>query len=185
MAAKILCLIVLLLECRALYISFYARKWLILLFYTQISSIIAALSAFFLLLLGQPQWVTVRRYLSTCMLVFTFLVTVFVLVPLERNPRRLLWSGTGLYQHVLCPILSTVSYVLAENHAGSNWIWLPVALTLVYGLALVSLVGLRLVEPPYPFLRVHEQPPLNTVLWILLLLAVIGALSAGVCWIAK
>ena len=183
MAARIMGLIILLLEIRGLTLSPAGRKWKTIVFYTQISNMMTAVSAAILLIFGQAQWVTVLRYLSCCMLVMTFIVTVFVLVPMGGDPKILLWSGNGLYVHILCPVISTFSYIFIENHAGRGWIWLPVAVTLIYGLMMMYLNGIRKVDGPYPFLRVHNQSVRATVLWICGLLALIAGLSALV-WAA-
>ena len=128
--ARILCLVFLLLEARGLSLSVSDRRWRVLVFYTQLSNLITTVSAMLLVVLGQPPWVTTLRYLSTCMLVMTFFVTTCVLIPMGGDPKKLLWSGNGLYHHVLCPILSTISYTFAERH--SDIIWLPVIITLIY-----------------------------------------------------
>ena len=99
MTARILCLIILLLEICGLSLSITDRKWMILIFYTQLSNLVTTVSALLLLIIGQPYFVTVLRYLSTCMLVMTFLVTACVLIPMGGNPKKLLWSGNGLYHH--------------------------------------------------------------------------------------
>ena len=70
--ARILCVIVLLLEARGLSLSVSDRKWRILIFYTQLSNLVTTVSALLLVVLGQSVWVTTLRYLSTCMLVMTF-----------------------------------------------------------------------------------------------------------------
>ena len=145
--ARILCVIVLLLEARGLSLSVSDRKWRILIFYTQLSNLVTTVSALLLVVLGQSVWVTTLRYLSTCMLVITFFVTTCVLIPMGGDPKKLLWSGNGLYHHVLCPILSTISYVFAVRHSGM--IWLPVIVTLVYGLVMLYLNGIRKVDGPY------------------------------------
>ena len=181
--ARILCVIVLLLEARGLSLSVSDRKWKILVFYTQLSNLAATVSALLLVILGQPTWVTVLRYVSTCMLVMTFLVTTCVLIPMGGDPKKLLWSGNGLYHHVLCPIISTVSYVFAERHSGM--IWLPVAITLVYGMVMLYLNGIRKVDGPYPFFRVHNQSVAATVLWMTALMAVMTGISAGVWALAR
>ena len=182
MTARILCLIVILLEFRGLYISISDRRWKILVFYTQLSNLAATVSALLLVILGQPMWVTVLRYISTCMLVMTFFVTTCVLIPMGGDPKKLLWSGNGLYHHVLCPIISTVSYVFAERHSGM--IWLPVAVTLVYGLVMLYLNGIRKVDGPYPFFRVHNQSVVATVVWMTVLMIAMTGISAGVWAIA-
>lgn len=181
--ARILCVIVLLLEARGLSLSVSDRKWKILVFYTQLSNLAATVSALLLVVLGQPMWVTMLRYLSTCMLVMTFFVTTCVLIPMGGDPKKLLWSGNGLYHHVLCPIISTVSYIFAERHSGM--IWLPVAVTLIYGLVMLYLNGIRKMDGPYPFFRVHSQTALATALWMVVLMAVMTGISAGVWAIAR
>ena len=171
MTARILCLIVLLLEIRGLSLSLPGRKRMALVFYTQLSNLVTAVSALILLLFGQPYAVTVLRYLSTCMLVMTFFVTTCVLVPMGGDPKKLLWSGNGLYHHVLCPVISTASYILAENHAAGNLIWLPAVITLAYGLVMLYLNWVKKVDGPYPFFRVHNQSTAATVLWMTVLFA--------------
>ena len=180
MTARILCLIILILEIRGLSISFPAGKWKTLIYYTQLSNLVTAVSAALLIVLGQPYWITILRYLSTCMLVMTFLVTICVLIPMGGNPRMLLWSGNGLYHHVLCPAISTASYILAENHAGGNLIWLPAVVTLVYGLIMLFLNGKRRIDGPYPFFRIYNQSVLATVLWMVVLFAAVIVISAAV-----
>ena len=177
MNARILCLIVLLLEIRGLSISLSKRKWYALAFYTQLSNLVTAFSALCLVLLGQLPWITVLRYLSTCMLIMTFLVTTCILVPMGGGAKALLWSGNGLYHHVLCPILSTASYLFAENHASREWMLLPIMVTLIYGLVMLLLNGFRKVDGPYPFFRVHNLSVLTTVVWMIALLAAITLFS--------
>ena len=185
MAPRILCLVVLLLEIRGLSLSLPNRKWMALIFYTQLSNLVTAASVFLLLFFGQPLWVTVLRYLSSCMLVLTFFVTTCVLIPMGGNAKALLWSGNGVYHHVLCPVISTASYIIVEKHAGRGWIWLPVVLTLIYGMVMLYLNGIRKVESPYPFFRVHDQSVSATVLWMCVLLAVMAGFSALVWVLAR
>ena len=180
MTARILCLMILLLEMRGLSLSLPGRKWMALIFYTQLSNLVTTTSALLLLILGQPYWVTVLRYISTCMLVMTFFVTTCVLIPMGGNPKKLLWSGNGLYHHVLCPVISTGSYILVENHASGNLIWLPAVITLAYGLIMLFLNAQRKVDGPYPFFRVHNQTVAATVLWMVVLFAAVLGISAGV-----
>ena len=185
MTARILCLIVLLLEIRGLSFSIPGRGWKTLIFYTQLSNLITAASAMLLAVLGQPYWITVLRYISTCMLVMTFLVTICVLVPMGGDPKMLLWSGNGLYHHILCPVISTASYILLEKHVPGSLIWLPAVITLAYGLVVLYLNWLKKVDGPYPFFRVHNQSMTATVIWMIVLMAVITGISTIVCYLTK
>ena len=183
MAARILCLIVLLLEIRGLSLSLSGRKWMALVFYTQLSNMVTAISAFLLVIIGETPLVIVLRYLSSCMLVMTFFVTTCVLIPMGGDPKKLLWSGNGLYHHVLCPIISTASYIIVEQHSGM--IWLPVVVTFIYGMIMLYLNGIRKVDGPYPFFRVHNQSVVATVVWMTVLMIAMAGISAGVWALAR
>ena len=180
MAARVLCLIVLALELRGFSISLPRGKWKTFIFYTELSNLAAAMSAFCLLVFGQSAWITAFRYLSICMLVMTFLVTTCVLVPMGGDPKILLWSGTGLYHHVLCPVISAVSYILIENHAEREPVWLPILITVAYGLIMMFMNGIGKVDGPYPFFRVRKQSVPVTIFWVAVLIAVIAAISFAV-----
>ena len=147
-------------------------------FYTQLSNMTAALSAMALLLFGQAGWVAHFRYLGTSMLLMTAFVTACVLVPMGGDPKKLLGVGSGLINHVLCPVLCIVSYLFFERHAPFRALLLPVAVTLVYGIVLLRLNALGTVDGPYPFFRVRAQSARATVLWFLALLAAVTLLSA-------
>ncbi len=173
--AKWISLAVILLECRGLYISIRARKWKILAFYTQLSNL-CALGASIAFVLSEGTWVTVLRYLSVCMLTMTFLVTLFVLVPMGGGFRKLMLSGNGLYHHTLCPLLSVSSYIFLEPHAG--FLILPAVITLVYGLFMIWLNWLGRYDGPYPFFRIRRQGIALTAVWVGVLLGLITGISA-------
>ena len=180
MSPRILCLILLILEARgfALIVKAGLRepKYLFI-FYTQLSNMMAALSALLLVIFGQPAWVTGLRYLATCMLVMTAVVTACVLVPLGGDPRKLLFTGHGLYVHLLCPLLCAVSYIVFEEHAGRGLLWLPVTVTFAYGMTMLYLNWRGKVDGPYPFFRVRRQSAAKTVLWMAVLLAAVTMIA--------
>ena len=167
-------------EVLGLRISIGSRGWKILAFYTQLSNLVTLASSVTFLLLGAVA--APLRYLSSCMLTMTFLVTLLVLVPMGGRFEKLMLSGNGLYHHTLCPIISVASYVLWEPHGGS---WLaPAIITTAYGLVMLWLNYKRRYDGPYPFFRVHEQSKAATVMWVLVLVAAITAISLGVTWVA-
>lgn len=183
--ARVINLVLVALQVRGLMLSGVSeRRWMLFAFYTQLSNLLAGAASLLLVVLGQPAWITVLRYLSVCMLVMTALVTVCVLVPMGGDPHWLLWSGNGIYHHVVIPVLSTLSYVFLEAHAPSWTLVLPVVVTLVYGLVLLWLNWRGVVDGPYPFFRVREQSPTATVLWVVVLLLAIAGIAAGVQFVA-
>ena len=174
-------ILVILLEILGLRISISDRHWKIFAFYTQISNLITVLSsAAFLMFGASAAWL---RYLSSCMLTMTFLITLCVLVPMGGGFKTLMLTGNGLYHHTLCPILSVLSYVLWEPHS-NIWI-LPVAVTTAYGLIMLNMNWKRTFDGPYPFFRVHNQSAAATVFWMQGLIAFIAAISFAVNALAE
>ena len=178
----VLNLIVICLETTGLYISVSARKQEVFAYYTQLANMVTLVSSVLVTLFGFTALTVLLRYLSTCMLVMTFLITLFVLVPMGGGFRKLMLSGNCLYHHTLCPIISVYSYVLFEQHCG-YW-WLPAALTLAYGLIMLYMNRIEKYDGPYPFFRVNHQSKTATVLWVIVLLIIISAISVGVAGIA-
>lgn len=174
---------VIVLEIIGLRISTSERKWKIFAYYTQISNIITMVSSFVLVVAGSNELSAVLRYLSSCMLTMTFMITLFVLVPMGGGFRKLMLSGNGLYHHTLCPILSVTSYIMWEQHS-SLWI-LPTVLTFIYGIIMLVMNGKGLFDGPYPFFRVRNQSKLATVVWMVVLIGIITAISIGICKVAK
>ncbi|MDD3243802.1 MAG: hypothetical protein PHD32_08785 [Eubacteriales bacterium] len=109
-----------------------------------------------------PRWVRLLKYTAACCLGVTFLVVLLVLAPIDgvRGYERMFLRGTGLYHHLLCPVLVVGSFLLFDR------VPLPpakaAALALIptglYAVVLVALNVLRLITGPYPFLRVYAQP---------------------------
>ena len=174
---------VIILEIIGLRISTSERKWKIFAYYTQISNIITLVSSFVLVAARSNELSAMLRYLSSCMLTMTFMITLFVLVPMGGGFRKLMLSGNGLYHHTLCPILSVTSYVMWEQHS-SLWI-LPTVLTFIYGIIMLVMNGKGLFDGPYPFFRVRNQSKLATVVWMVVLIGIITAISIGICKVAK
>lgn len=178
----ILNLIVIVLECIGLYISISARKLTVFAYYTQLSNLVTIVSSILLVLSGFNEVTVFLRYLSTCMLVMTFLITLFVLVPMGGGFRKLMLSGNGLYHHTLCPIISVYSYIVHEQHTGC-W-YIPALVTLIYGLIMLYMNRIEKFDGPYPFFRVNHQSVRATVLWVAVLLLIISVISIGIARIA-
>ncbi|MCR5478158.1 MAG: hypothetical protein K6E92_11155 [Lachnospiraceae bacterium] len=150
-----------------------------LIYYTQISNLLTCASSLLLVIFGQRAFTEVLRFLSVSMLVMTFFVTACILVPMSGRVKELLFSGSGLFHHLLIPVLSVLSYRFAEDGVSMGWIWLPVAVTLVYGFTMLYLNATDRVEGPYPFFRVKKLGAKKTVLWMAVLILAVSLLSLG------
>ena len=173
-------LIVIVLELIGLTLSAKRRGWKLVQFYTQLSNIAALLSSVCFLLVGERA--AGLRFTGVCMVIMTFLVTLLILVPMGAGFKKMMLTGSGLYHHTLCPVLSTASYLLWEPHSS---VWLvPVLLTFAYGMLMLYLNGKGKADGPYPFFRVREQSVLATVLWMAALTGLIALIAFAVMRIA-
>ena len=162
--------------------SFPERGWPALAFYTVLSNLMAAVSGMLLMAFVPGVFTSALRDLAACMMVMTFIVTCCILVPLSGQAKMLLIEGNSFFHHLLCPVLTFVSYVFLEPHSR---LWaVPVAFTFAYGMLMLWLNHKGKVDGPYPFFRVHQQKPLATVVWMAALLAMISVISLGILRIA-
>ena len=172
--------LIIILESIGLTLSARRRGWKLLQFYTQLSNIAALLSSVLFLLAGeQAAWL---RYAGNCMLCMTFFVTLCILVPMGAGFQKMMLTGSGLFHHTLCPILSVASYLLWEAHA-SPW-YLPVLLTFLYGMLMLYLNGKGKVDGPYPFFRVRRQSAAATAAWMAALTGLIALISLAIMYIS-
>ena len=131
-----------------------------------------------------PSWAKVLKYLSTCTLMVTLFIVIFVLVPLYGGGTEtliyFLFTGEMLYHHLLCPLFALASFVWIDEGSFAGERRLPllaVAPTLLYGVIVTVLNVVGVVYGPYPFLRVTTQPLWQSALWYpaILLLAYVLA----------
>lgn len=173
-------ILIVIMEIIAFRLSFRRIRWEMFIYYTELSNLIVLISSIaYLLTKGNAP---ALRYLSAVELTMTFLITLCVLVPMGGGFKTLMISDNGLYHHTLVPILSVVSYIFWEPHS-ALWL-LPVILTTLYGLTMMFLNLIGKIDGPYPFLRIHHQSRITSVLWFFGLIAIISLISRGVILIA-
>lgn len=131
-----------------------------------------------------PQWVYTFRFISTACLMVTFIVVVAVLMPLmPEQPFTLLYSGSMLYQHTLCPILALISLLAfeTEHNPPKKYVLLSLFPTFVYAATLLLLNLLKVFQGPYFFLEVYNQPWYMTVFWGVVILGIAAIISFLLC----
>ena len=84
----------------------------------------------------------------------------------------LLFHGGLLYHHTLCPILAIISFCLIEKYDNLKAIQ-GVYFTIIYALILIPLNILKIVNGPYPFLKVYEQSILESAFWIVVIFIIV------------
>lgn len=119
-----------------------------------------------------PKWVRILKLMSTCCLAVTFIVVITVLSPTsEGGYVHMLLEDDLLYYHLLCPLVSIISYIFFEIHADltvKNSIASTIP-TFVYAVVAIILNLLYIIYGPYPFLHIYEQPVYMSVIWFLVI----------------
>lgn len=157
----------------------------IFLFYTEDSNILAIISsllfAIFLIVKKDikhiPTWVCTFRYVATCCLSVTMIVVITILIPSDNisyfdGIKHFMLEGSMLFHHFLCPVISFISFTMFEGNEKLNkkkTIWFAIIPTFIYGLLFTVLNILRIVDGPYPFLRVHNQSWFISIVWIIVI----------------
>ncbi|KAG4089076.1 hypothetical protein H8356DRAFT_1720364 [Neocallimastix lanati (nom. inval.)] len=115
-----------------------------------------------------PSWLRMLRYVVTSCLTLTFFIVITVLVPLGIKKNIvdvLLIRGAQLYHHLLCPIISFVSFcIFEEGELSKKSLYISVIPTIIYSIVLIFLNIIKVITGPYPFLRVYEQPVFVTII---------------------
>ena len=167
-------------------LSFRSGGFKNMIWYTVLSNVFALVSSIAFLVSylrrgGKVGFIAgMMRYIASCCLAVTFLTVIFVLVPMSipgRGVANVLYKGPQLYHHILCPILSALSFIFVERGMRINKKAVASACspTLLYAVVFIVLNLLRAVRGPYPFLYVYEQPWFLSVIWFF----VIGGVALG------
>ena len=124
------------------------------------------------------------RFAATSCLMLTFFVVILVLGPsygVEFYP-WLLFHGANFLYHVACPLLSLVSFIIFEDDQDLEFIDTLKALipTLIYAVIIIFLNIIYVVDGPYPFLKVHDQSVLMSMIWFLVILGFNWLITLGV-----
>lgn len=195
---------ILLFEMVALVFSILNHGVNLFLYYTQVCNILALVGSGLYLAYARkeepPKWLRILRYVNVVTLSITLLVVVVFLFPMIcmrevfANGQSLgtgIWvaslemffGGSVFFHHLVCPILTFLSFVWYEEGADitkreSLYALIP---TLAYAAILITLNLLRLVDGPYPFLKVYEQGPILSVAWAAVIFA-IAYLIGQIVW---
>ena len=166
------------------------RGWFAFQYYTMDSNIFAAITSLFLIFALLAKGKTSEkihrwRYFSTCCVTVTFLVVITILVPLDgwhTLPNRL-FMGTDLWLHTVGPLLNIFSFIFfeRENTLSKKQPLLAIIPTIIYAIFAIILNLLKVIDGPYFFLRIYEQPIWEVIMW----LAIIGILVFIIALILK
>ena len=188
-ASFILSLVIIAMEVAAMIMAYGELKFSMFRYYTEDSNIfLLVATALWLFFEGRylrdgvaiPDWVRVVKYAATCTTTVTLMVVLTVLAPMEHDYAGLLFSGSMLFVHTLCPLFALWSFLAFEGepklHRGDvSFALIP---TVLYALVAIVLNVVDVWHGPYPFLLVHEQPFWLSFLWCATILCGAWVLAA-------
>ena len=172
----ILNVLIIIFEIIGLLLAYDSIKAIDLSYYTIDSNIFLLITSILYLIYRnkRSKFLSIVKYSSTLSVSVTFLVVILVLLPmLDFNFKFLFLEHGGLFLHLLCPLMAIVSFIFFEKHEIENILknnLRAVYFTIIYAVILISLNILRIVNGPYPFLKVYEQSVLASVLWTIAIL---------------
>ena len=146
-------------------------------YYTEDSNLLLMISSIILLIYisknkEQPSWFKSFRYIAIVSTTLTLIIVLTVLTgTTDFGLYYLLFHESMLYHHTLCPVLAVLSFIFVERYDNLQTIH-GIYFTAIYGIIMISLNALKIVEGPYPFLLVHNQPIIHSIIWTVLIFAI-------------
>ncbi len=171
--------LIIILEAIAQPMIFIPRGIVAAQYYTQLSNImlfIAAIILEFYLIrkvfkkTAIPRWVGLTLFSAVAATTVTFIVVLTILSWQVGDLGWLLFNGSMLFTHTLCPILGIILFAVF-NPCEFKKTDARYAMIFTLGYAAVSLVLniAKIWHGPYPFLWVYEQPIWLTIVWFIVI----------------
>ena len=106
------------------------------------------------------------RYVSTACLVLTLVGTFYVATTTGENYLDSFIKGSHLFNNLLCPIVSFVSFTMFEGDRRLNkkkTIWYALIPTVIYAIIMLVCNVSNTFTGPYPFMMINDNPVYVTV----------------------
>lgn len=106
------------------------------------------------------------RYVSTTCLVLTLVGTFYVATATGENYLDSFIKGSHLFNNLLCPIVSFVSFTMFEGDRRLNkkkTIWYALIPTVIYGIIMLVCNVSNTFTGPYSFMMINDNPVYVTV----------------------
>ena len=107
------------------------------------------------------------RYVSTACLLLTLVGTFYVATTTGENYLDSFIKGSHLFNNLLCPIVSAVSFTLFEGDRRLNkkkTIWYALIPTVIYGIIMLVCNVTNTFTGPYSFMMINDNPVYLTVI---------------------
>ena len=110
------------------------------------------------------------RYVSTTCLVLTLVGTFYVATTTGENYLDSFIKGSHLFNNLLCPIVSFVSFTMFEGDRRLNkkkTIWYALIPTVIYGIIMLVCNVSNTFTGPYPFMMINDNPVYVTMIVVI------------------
>ncbi len=110
------------------------------------------------------------RYVSTTCLVLTLVGTFYVATTTGENYLDSFIKGSHLFNNLLCPIVSVISFTLFEGDRRLNkkkTIWYALIPTVIYGIIMLVCNVSNTFTGPYPFMMINDNPVYVTMIVVI------------------
>lgn len=110
------------------------------------------------------------RYVSTTCLVLTLVGTFYVATTTGENYLDSFIKGSHLFNNLLCPIVSFVSFTIFEGDRRLNkkkTIWYALIPTVIYGIIMIVCNVTNTFTGPYSFMMINDNPVYVTVIVVI------------------
>ena len=107
------------------------------------------------------------RYVSTACLVLTLVGTFYVATTTGENYLDSFVKGSHLFNNLLCPIVSFISFTMFEGDRRLNkkkTIWYALIPTVIYGIIMLVCNVSNTFTGPYSFMMINDNPVYVTVI---------------------
>lgn len=116
----------------------------------------------------EPNFISLAlRYVSTTCLVLTLVGTFYVATTTGENYLDSFIKGSHLFNNLLCPIVSFVSFTMFEGDRRLNkkkTIWYALIPTVIYGIIMLVCNVSNTFTGPYSFMMINDNPVYVTVI---------------------
>ena len=110
------------------------------------------------------------RYVSTACLVLTLVGTFYVATTTGENYLDSFIKGSHLFNNLLCPIVSFVSFTMFEGDRRLNkkkTIWYAFIPTVIYGIIMLVCNVTNTFTGPYSFMMINDNPVYVTMIVVI------------------
>ncbi len=110
------------------------------------------------------------RYVSTACLVLTLVGTFYVATTTGENYLDSFIKGSHLFNNLLCPIVSFVSFTMFEGDRRLNkkkTIWYALIPTVIYGIIMLVCNVTNTFTGPYSFMMINDNPVYVTMIVVI------------------